>query len=164
MIFLLLAPFIVQTLVILFDEFYFHVRRGLPKWERLGHPLDTLTVLICFFFILFVPYSSFALKIYIGLAIFSCIFVTKDEFVHKECCPASEQWLHALLFLNHPVVLASGGLIWFALGRAEAPAWLSGLVPYAQMLHTFLWVQSGMITLFFVYQLVYWNLLWKAPE
>lgn len=164
MIVLLLAPFIIQTLVILFDEFYFHVRRGLPKWERLGHPLDTLTVLICFFFILFVPYSSLALKIYIGLAIFSCIFVTKDEFVHKECCPASEQWLHALLFLNHPVVLASAGLIWFTLDRAEAPAWLSGLVPYAQTLDTFLWVQSGMITLFFLYQLVYWNLLWKAPE
>jgi hypothetical protein len=164
MIVLLLAPFIVQTLVILIDEFYFHVRRGLPKWERLGHPLDTLTVLICFFFLIFVPYSSLALKIYIGLAIFSCIFVTKDEFVHKECCPASEQWLHALLFLNHPVVLASAGLIWLTFGRAEVPTWLSGLIPYAQMLRTFLWMQSGMVALFFVYQLVYWNLVWKAPE
>ncbi len=164
MIILLLAPFIVQTLVILIDEFYFHVRRGLPKWERLGHPLDTLTVLICFLFVIFVPYSSLALKIYIGMAILSCIFVTKDEFVHKECCPASEQWLHALLFLNHPVVLASAGLIWLTLGRAEVPPWLDGLIPYGQMLSTFLWAQSGMIALFFLYQLVYWNLLWKAPE
>src|SRR5580700_655918 len=114
---LIALPFIIQTFVILTDEFYFHVRRGLPKWERLGHPLDTLTVLACFIFILLVPYSSFSLKIYIGLAIFSCIFVTKDEFVHKKCCPASEQWLHALLFLNHPIVLTAAGLIWSAIGN-----------------------------------------------
>jgi len=25
------------------DEFYFHRRRGLPRWERLAHPLDTMT-------------------------------------------------------------------------------------------------------------------------
>ena len=87
--FFLLVPFFLQILIISFDEFYFHVRRGLPKWERLGHPLDTLTVLACFCFVLFVPYSPFSLKVYIALALFSCIFVTKDEFVHKEHCPAS---------------------------------------------------------------------------
>src|ERR1700722_5566894 len=123
----IVIPFFVQIFVILFDEFYFHVRRALPKWECLGHPLDTLTVLACFAFILLVPYSSFSLKVYIGIAIFSCIFVTKDEFVHKHCCPASEQWLHALLFLNHPVVLTAGGLIWMVISGASAPAWASGL-------------------------------------
>jgi len=60
---LILLPFIVQTLVIMIDEFYFHVRRGLPKWERLGHPLDTLTVLACFAFVLFFPCTSFFVKI-----------------------------------------------------------------------------------------------------
>lgn len=161
MSFLLLAPFFVQTLVILFDEFYFHVRRGLPKWERIGHPLDTLSVLICFMLILWVPYSSLALKIYIALAIFSCIFVTKDEFVHKECCPASEQWLHALLFLNHPVVLTAAGLLWSVVGGTGAPLWLSGLLPYAAVLRSFLLLQSGLIGVFFLYQLIYWNFLWK---
>ena len=33
-----------------------------------------------------------------GLAIFSCLLVTKDEFSHKQDCPAAEQWLHAILF------------------------------------------------------------------
>ena len=161
---LLLAPFFVQTLVILFDEFYFHVRRGLPKWERIGHPLDTLTVLACFLFVLIVPYSTLALKFYIALSIFSCIFVTKDEFVHKECCPASEQWLHALLFLNHPVVLTAAGCIWSVLGITAAPDWLYSLVPYAPSLRTFLLVQSGLIALFFLYQWLYWNFLWKEQD
>ncbi len=126
---MILIPFIVQMAVITFDEFYFHVRRGLPKWERIGHPLDTLTVLGCFAFIAWVPYSPLTLKLYIGLALFSCLFVTKDEFVHKECCPASEQWLHALLFLNHPVVLTAAGLLWPIIDGASVPPGSQGSFP-----------------------------------
>ncbi len=44
---LLLIPFLVQTFLITFDEWYFHLKRGLPKWERIGHPLDTLTAIFC---------------------------------------------------------------------------------------------------------------------
>lgn len=159
--FLLLLPFMIQTFVITFDEFYFHVRRGLPKWERIGHPLDTLTVLICFAFILLVPYSSLSLKIYIALAIFSCVFVTKDEFIHKECCPASEQWLHSFLFLNHPIILTSAGLLWPIISGAMPPDWLRGLLPHAAQLKTALTIQTALIALFFLYQTIYWNLLWK---
>jgi len=166
MLILMLLPFAVQMLVVNFDEFYFHVRRGLPKWERLGHPLDTLTVLACFVFVLWVPYSLLSLKVYIALALFSCIFVTKDEFVHKDCCPASEQWLHALLFLNHPIVLASAGLLWPIIQGVEAPAWLAELVPHADNIKLVLSGQALCITLFFCYQTIYWNFLWKdkLPE
>lgn len=161
MAFLLLFPFLVQMLVINIDEFYFHVRRGLPKWERLGHPLDTLTVLACFAFVLLVPYSAFSLKAYIGLAIFSCIFVTKDEFVHKDCCPASEQWLHALLFINHPIVLTAAGLLWPIIQGAKAPTWLNGLIPYASELKFVFICQIACIAVFFLYQTIYWNFIWK---
>lgn len=164
MLILFLLPFAVQTLVILVDEFYFHVRRGLPKWERIGHPLDTLTVLACFAFVLFVPYSSWALKAYIGLAIFSCLFVTKDEFVHKECCPASEQWLHALLFLNHPIVLTAVGLLWTVIVQSHVPSWMSPLLPYSDLLRSMMLVQTGVVFLFFIYQVIYWNLLWKEKQ
>ncbi len=149
--FLALIPFFVQIVAINIDEFYFHIKRGLPKWERLGHPLDTLTVLACFAFILFFPYSSLNLKIYIALALFSCIFVTKDEFVHKECCPAAEQWLHALLFLNHPLVLTAAGLIWPIIHGDAGSAWLKKAM----------WAQTVSIGLFFCYQTIYWNILWK---
>ncbi len=44
---LLLAPLAVQGIAMAVDELHFHRRRGLGRWERLGHPLDTLTVLAC---------------------------------------------------------------------------------------------------------------------
>jgi hypothetical protein len=161
---MILLPFFVQTLVILIDEFYFHIKRGLPKWERIGHPIDTLTVLVCFAFILFVPYSSFYLQIYVGLAIFSCLFVTKDEFIHKECCPASEQWLHALLFLNHPIFLTAAGLIWPIANGAVAPSWLGNLSFYSDTLRVFLIFQTGFIALFFIYQILYWNVYYGRTK
>ena len=134
------------------------------KRIRIGHPLDTLTVLACFAFVLFVPYSSWALKAYIALAIFSCLFVTKDEFVHKECCPASEQWLHALLFLNHPIVLTAAGLLWTVIAQSNAPAWMSPLLPYADLLRSMMLAQTGIVSLFCLYQVIYWNLLWKEKS
>ena len=48
-----ILPFFLQGLAIFFDEFYFHHRRGLGKWEKVGHPLDTLTVLMAYLFLLF---------------------------------------------------------------------------------------------------------------
>lgn len=158
--FFLLTPFIVQMLVIGIDEFYFHLRRGLPKWERWGHPLDTLTVLVCFVVVLYAPFTPFMLKVYIALAVFSCVFVTKDEFVHKDCCPASEQWLHAVLFINHPVVLTSAGLLWPIIDAKRSPTWLSGLFPHAELLRFILLGQTVCIALFLLYQTVYWNFLY----
>ena len=67
----LLLPFGLQMFCMAFDELYFHRRRGLPQWERIGHPLDTLTVVICLLWLLSVPPSSGAVAIYAGLAIFS---------------------------------------------------------------------------------------------
>lgn len=139
---LLTLPFLVQGVIITLDEFIFHVRRDLPKWERIGHPLDTLTVLLCIGFALIAPYSALMLKVYIGMALFSCLFVTKDEFVHKHHCPASEQWLHAILFLNHPVLLTALGMIW------------AHPTPF---LILFLKIQAGLVTLFGLYQVIYWN-------
>lgn len=157
---LVLMPFVVQALVIFFDEFYFHVRRGLPKWERIGHPLDTLSFLICLGFALLVPYSPLALKWYIGLSIFSCLFVTKDEWVHKDVCPATEQWTHALLFINHPIVLTSVGMIWCGMAKT-GPVWLQTWLKNSESLHSMLVGQVGFISLFFLYQVIYWNFIWK---
>lgn len=101
---ILFLPFIAQAFVLTFDEFYFHMKRGLPLWERIGHPLDTFTVVLCLSFVLIFPYNQVFLLPFIILAVMSCLFVTKDEFVHKEHCNAKEQWLHSLLFVLHPLV------------------------------------------------------------
>jgi hypothetical protein len=157
-----LLPFILQALAIAFDEGYFHIRRGLPKWERIGHPLDTLTVLLCMAYVIWVPFSTATLIGYIALAAFSTLFVTKDEFVHKEHCPASEQWLHAILFTLHPITLTAAGFIWPVVQAVEVTPWIARWLDNGPQLHLFLWGQFSAMSLFFLYQVIYWNLLWKA--
>jgi len=163
--FLLLIPFIVQAIAIQVDEFGFHIKRGLPKWERIGHPLDTLSVLLCFLYIVFIPFSTAALTLFLILAVFSCILVTKDEFVHKECCPAKEQWLHALLFINHPIMLLSAGLLWPVISEySPLSSYFSLLQTRAHFFKTFLFIQTGFVCTFMVYQIIYWNFVWKEKK
>jgi len=156
---LIFFPFILQMVVIGLDEYIFHVKRDLPKWERIGHPLDTLSVIGCLLFALLIPYDPSLIKYYVGVAIFSCLLVTKDEFVHKHHCPAAEQWLHALLFINHSIVLVATGLMWPQL-QNKAFAWL----PASDLLIPFLWIQVSGATAFCLYQIIYWNFIRRSYE
>jgi hypothetical protein len=132
----LLGAFALQGALIVWDEFYFHRKRGLGLWERIGHPLDTLTILAPLLIAaLSSPEATGMRALYIGLSVFSCLFVTKDEWVHAREAPAAEHWLHALLFMVHPVVLA---LVY--------QVWSSAALPL-------LWGQVGMMVVFWLYQL-----------
>lgn len=144
MIFLLI-PFILQGAVMFVDEFYFHHKRGLPLWEKIGHPLDSLSVLICYAYIFFQNPTDFDMKVYIGLCAFSCLLVTKDEFVHTGKCDATENWLHSLLFILHPITFLSAGVIW-----------KENLAPQ------FLMLQPIVILSFMIYQILYWGPLGKS--
>lgn len=146
---LIFIPFVLQSVAMFFDEFYFHRKRGLPLWERIGHPLDTLSVLCCYLFIYFADFNQTNLLIYIGLCSFSCLLVTKDEFIHTKYCEARENWLHAFLFVLHPLTFLSAGLIW-----------KDHLSP------SFLMIQPVVTFLFMLYQILYWSLLWnkKVPQ
>jgi len=154
-------PFALQAICMIFDEGYFHIRRGLPKWERIGHPIDTCSVLACMAMVLFVPFSTTTLIIYICLATFSCILVTKDEFVHKEHCPASENWLHAVLFTLHPIMLASAGFMWPVVQGAPVTPWVAQWLNNPEALAQFLRTQFGIMVLFLFYQIIFWNFVWK---
>jgi 2-polyprenyl-6-hydroxyphenyl methylase/3-demethylubiquinone-9 3-methyltransferase len=140
MLALLLAPLAIQGAVMLIDELVFHRRRGLPRWERIGHPLDTLTVAAALGWLIAVPPSRPALSVYVGLAVFSTLFVTKDEAVHARLCGAGEHWLHALLFALHPIVLGALGILWW-----------TGAHP------TVLSIQLFATLAFGLYQAIYWN-------
>jgi small-conductance mechanosensitive channel len=140
----LVAPVGLQGAAMLVDELHFHRRRGLPRWERIGHPLDTLTVVACFAVTVGVPFSTGALGMYVALAAFSCLFITKDEIVHAARCAAGEQWLHAVLFVLHPIVLAAAALLWY------------------RGAHALLVGQTAVTVAFGVYQLVFWNVPWKS--
>lgn len=159
MIALLTIPFILQGLLIAFDEWYFHCKRGLPLWERIGHPLDTLSLAICLSIPIFLPLSKGTFTLYLCLGVLSCLLVTKDEFVHKHHCPAAENWLHALLFLNHPILLISAGLIWSVISGSPL-IFLVDCLTYSSFLYVFLACQCGLAIAFMLYQIIYWNFIW----
>ena len=140
---LLLVPAALQMLAMFLDEFVFHRARGLPKWERVGHPLDTISAVLCFAWLVRTPPDApYAIGVYVALCAFSCAFITKDEFVHSRRCLPAEQWLHSLLFVLHPIVLGAAALLWLRHGTA------------------LLAVQSALTLAFGCYQLLYWNLPW----
>lgn len=155
----LLIPFLMQALLMAVDEFYFHWQRKLPRWERIGHPLDTLSVLICLGFLLVVPPSPLSLAIYVLLSIFSCLFVTKDEWVHNQECRAGEQWVHAMLFILHPLLFVCAGLMWAALHSDHSN--LFNLIRYEGFERRFFIGNFALISAFGLYQAIYWNFLWK---
>ncbi len=158
---LVILPFALQAVTIGIDEVWFHWKRGLPKWERIGHPVDTFTVLLCMGYVLFVPFSKQALLPYCLLSAFSCVMVTKDEFIHKEHCSGAENWFHAVLFLLHPITLASAGLIWPVSWGVETAPWIASWLTQTAILTNFLKVQFFCMFLFMLYQIVFWNFVWK---
>jgi hypothetical protein len=155
------APWWLLTAGMAVDEFHFHYERGLPRWERLGHPIDTAGVLAFLAACLLAPFSAGWGRGLAALGLASMGLITKDEAVHAERCGAGESWLHAVLFLLHPLALLSGAAAWAApsgrlaglgLGPAEA-VWLREA----------LGAQFCLTALFMVYQAVYWNLVWNEP-
>lgn len=131
---LMLSAFLVQGIILFIDEFFFHRKRGLPLWEMVGHPLDSLSVVGCYAFLYFFDYSPATLIIYLLFAVFSCVLITKDEFIHTEQATAQENWLHSLLFILHPVPLMAAGLLWMS--SAEKPLFaLMGIFVFSFMLY-----------------------------
>ncbi len=138
---LLYIPFVLQGSAMFVDEFYFHRKRGLLRWERIGHPLDTITVFMCYLFLLFASITQSNVIIYGCLAIFSCLFVTKDEFIHAKECSPSEHWLHAFLFMLHPIILGLAGWMWIN-----------------QLPNSLLIGQTLITGMFLIYQIIYWSI------
>lgn len=161
LIWLILVPFAIQWVAISVDEFIFHYRRPMPQWERIGHPLDTLTVLACYVWIFYVPPGVSTLSAFGALVIGSSLFVTKDEFHHKIHCHSWEHWLHALLFVTHPLALTGLGLAWPAFHSPHHP-FLFFNQEELNLLKKIILIQAVGTALFFVYQVLYWN--WWQPR
>ena len=144
MLALVLAAFALQALAMAVDEGVFHRRRGLPRWERIGHPLDSATVLACYAWLLGAAPTRENAFVYAGLTGFSSLFVAKDEPIHARRCEPGELRLHALLFVLHPSVLLGAGWIWWN----GTPPLRAGLLGGAFTL-TAVWM---------IFQTAYWNL------
>jgi hypothetical protein len=141
-----LGVFVAQALLMLVDERSYHRRRGLPRWERIGHPLDTMTVLACYAFLLVTRPSRTNAVVYAALVVFSSVFVTKDEPLHATRCTPGEHWIHALLFVLHPTVLIGAGWLWWT----KEPPLVIG-------------VQLALTSALAIYQILYWNRPWRHP-
>lgn len=141
----------IQAVAILADEAFFHRHRALPLWERIGHPLDTFSMLVCLMIPVFFSPHRLSILAFGGLGLVSCLLVTKDEHVHAQHCHWKEHWLHALLFLVHPVALIAIGSVWM---RAGAHAWFRPV----------LIAQTVLMSVFLSYQIIYWNFLWQKQR
>jgi len=155
---LLFVPSLAQGGLMLVDEFYYHMRRGLPRWERISHPLDTLATLACLVFALTMDFDETNLIAYIILCAFSSILITKDEFVHKNLCDEMEMWIHALLFVVHPAVLLAAGFFWSLRGP------VSGGLISPESATTALAIQAFVLASFFVYQVIFWGIYARTHD
>ncbi len=158
--YLWLLPFGLQGLAMAIDEFGFHHRRSVPRWEWLGHALDTAVFLACLMCPLLLTPTWPHLRLFGVMAVGSCLLITKDEFIHQRLCSGGEHWLHAVLFILHPVVLAATGFLWVALGTS-ALAISPAPLPLGAWL---LLLQVALVAGFLVYQLVYWSSRPKAAS
>jgi hypothetical protein len=152
--------FPLQASLMLIDE-GFHLRRGLPRWERWGHPLDTFSAMACYLIALRAPASPAGLAAYLAAAALSCLCVTKDEWVHARHCSGAEAWLHACLFLLHPVLLAIAG--YWAFGGG-GPGAASGSRGGPAGFGTFLVIQTALTAAFGAWQAAYWNGPWGSSR
>lgn len=143
--------FAVHGIIMATDEFWFHWKRNLPRWERWGHPIDTLSFIFCFALAIILPGSKENVYVYSFAALLSMLLITKDEWIHSRYCTAFEMWLHALLFLIHPILLAVAGIY---LARFQ-------LNLEIETLRFWIVLQTVISILFFFYQLIYWNGPWK---
>lgn len=153
-IILAFVPYLIQSLALAVDEFILHHRRGLPRWERWGHPLDTLSVLLVNAIALFFSFSQNFLFLFVLLGFFSCIFVTKDEWVHSKKCSAFEHWLHGILFVCHPLTFVSTSFFWILRDR---PTNVGFDLAASQTGAVVLVGQVLLLSVFFAYQIIYWN-------
>jgi hypothetical protein len=137
-----LLPILLQGLLMTLDEFIFHQSRMLPRWERIGHPVDTLLFLLPILNLMTRPNAD----LYMFLSILSCLVITKDEFIHSHLCSGVEQWIHSLLFILHPISL-------FCLWKISSEK--------GQLI---IYLIAFSILFLFIYQIFYWRPWWSQKR
>jgi O-antigen/teichoic acid export membrane protein len=148
-------------MIMCLDEFYFHHKRKLPKWERLGHPVDTLFFFSCFLIVLFFPMTKLTVILFFILSFISSLIIVKDEFIHAKCCCIKENYLHALLFVFHPILL----IILFLSWSSFTNSYFSGLENFNSIIvKNIIYFQFVTTVLFFIYQIVFWNFIYKEKS
>lgn len=147
-----------HAFLMLVDEFYCHKKRWLPKWERIGHPVDTACFLLCYILVIFFPMNKAVFFVFLINAVFSCFLIVKDEAVHLKYANSFEQYLHALLFVLHPVILCILFFSWSLFAKSE---FLFFNYFDFKLLKYVILTQFILAIIFFWYQIIYWNFVIK---
>jgi hypothetical protein len=114
MVILAFVAFMMQSSLIAVDEFICHRSRVLPRWELVGHPIDTFCLWAYLAALWFLDADFvWALSVAAILGFISCLVITKDEWEHKKHSSAFENWLHAMLFVIHPTVVLLYYYLWY---------------------------------------------------
>jgi len=130
------------------DEFKFHRKRGVQKVELINALFDGFLFLSALAIALFADFSYWSEKIYIALAIVSCLSIAKNEFFYKGL-ELGERFTHSLLYVLHPVILFAYYDGWKVnYFDKHYYVWL------VQLLYVFLGFQA------IAYQIIYWNYIY----
>lgn len=151
--FLWALPFGLQGVAMAFDEFGFHSHRTVSGWEGLGHALDSAVFLACLMCPLYLTPTLPHLTLFGIMAAVSCLLITKDEFIHQRLCSGGEHWLHAALFILHPIVLFATGFLWVGLGTS---ALARNPIALPAMGASILMIQVALVAGFLAFQIVLW--------
>jgi hypothetical protein len=133
----------------LYDELWLHRRRRLGSWEARAHLAATALIVVLELGVFFLAPSPGRMFAYFVLAVASSLSITLEEKLHARVCPPIEHWVHALLFMLHPLALLTIGVCWQRLGKPlrELDGWPLGVLA----VYTF-----GTLA-FSIYQALYWR-------
>lgn len=135
--------------ITMYDELFLHRKRGLTLYEARLHWIDTALVVFVQALAVFCEPTGFTMTLYLLAAILSCLSITKEEWLHREVCSGSEHWLHAMMFMLHPLSLLAAGITWQRLDRP--------LIHLADWRLNVLLVYTAGTAIFLVYEMFYWR-------
>lgn len=102
----------VQGTLSLLDEALFHRWRVLGRTESWSHVFDTGFFALTISMPAFLTPTKTRLALFVLGALISSVGITKDNWIHERECSPGEQWIHSLLFVLHPLVLATLAWLW----------------------------------------------------
>ncbi|RHX93798.1 hypothetical protein DLM76_12420 [Leptospira yasudae] len=152
-------PFFFGLVLAAIDEFYFHWKRGLPTWERIGHSIDIVFTIIPYSILIFFEYDQTNLLVYVIFALISCMTVVKDVWVHNRECEASEEFIHGLMSMLHPILLLIPALLWPSFHGGQSSILLSKDATMFKFFFTAIYIGSFV---WLAYNFIFWNMIDKG--
>ena len=152
MITFLLIIMSLQVILFHVDEYYFHRKRGLSKYEIASAITDGAFYVLPLIIATFAKFDSIWKTIFIVLAGISCLSIAKNELFYP-ALQVKERIIHSLLYVLHPILLYSFYISWKGnFFDAYPNFWILQL----------LYVAIGFKTV--IYQIIYWNYIHENPK